>query len=183
VRQAVSTQTSTGAAPSAPKGSPSIYALAQAAFEQADGDPRQAALTLIAKIGRNRALREELAEEFVRTTCMRAARDVLHSERAKSWLPPNYDAGGKGDRVKALARSNTEMLLNFPLDDGTKLRDATREQIEKFGTLCAAQGKTLVHRGMFLLAVAAKLKPGQKAGRFLTEKDLQQLRKETANVS
>ena len=113
--------------------------------------------------------------------CVESTSAVLRSERLSKWLPPNYDAGGKGDRVAALAEGNAAMLMDFPLPGGKRLGEATADEVRTAAEFYSKQAGNMAHKARWLSMIAARVKD-KTVKDALTEKKLRELQKETANV-
>lgn len=160
----------------------SVYDLAHEAFTAAKGDTEKAAQIMQRRITKDRALLAELSEEFIKMVCQTATGVVLRAERRKVWMPPNYDAGGNGSRVRALSKGNVEILLmNFPLSGGKLLGDAVRSEILDASEMYLKQGGDMIRKGRWLGLIGGRLTDDEiPAKKVLTEKQLQELQVEAS---
>jgi hypothetical protein len=162
-----------------------FQSLARDAFISAKRDTRKAARVLDAKLQRlDPESRVSVLEDALKLACVEAVGLACRNERkTRGWLPPNYDAGGNGHRIAALADGNKEILMNFPLwFGGKRLKDSTKQEIADAGLRYMKQGSDMVFKGRWLNLVAAKVPDQKKAGEVLTELQLRKLHKEAANA-
>lgn len=160
----------------------SVYDIAHEAFDTAKGDTAKAAQLMERRVKSNRALLSELSEEFIKLVCKTATGTVLRAERRAVWLPPNYDPGGKGNRVNALAAGNEEMLMRFPLPGGKLLGDATHEELLDASEMYAKQAADMDLKARWLGMIAERVPEGKCAREVLNERQLQKMREEAANA-
>lgn len=159
-----------------------ISGVARGCFDKSGGDIQKAARLMVKEFRRDEKLLMLFSEHCIRLTCVEAVKTICRSERRSTWLPPNYDAGGNGARVLALAKSNSEMLLDFPLWGGKKLRDATKDDVAESAAKWTAQGKDMMSKGRWLSLVASRVPEKKTVGQALTETELRKLHKEATNA-
>lgn len=88
-----------------------------------------------------------------------------------------------GHRVHALARGNAAMLMDFPLMDGTPLRNASKDAVRTNAEAYYEQADDMRWKSRWLALVAAKLPDGKKTvGQVLSEESLNKLRAEARNA-
>lgn len=161
-----------------------VHDLAKACFDAAQGDVKRAARIMERKVRAERALLSSLLEEFIRMTCTDAVAHVLRGSRRAIWntpdqMPPNYDAGGRGDRIKYLAASNRMMLMQFQLPGGKILGDATAPEVREAASFYGKQAKDMGHKSRWLELIAANVKKNKTVRESLDESKLQELKRES----
>lgn len=169
------------AAHSEPEGRPALSPVSQAAVEAlvgADGDVKAATAVLLKKVRQSRQLRDALTEPLLEQACYNAITAQCRRQRRQIWTPPNYEAGGNGDRVIALARS----LLDFPLPGGRRLGEATRDEVVDAARFYAAQADDMTHKARWLARVAEALSDAQCVADALDEARLAELQKEARDA-
>lgn len=169
------------------KQQPTARDIARDCYRDADGDLKKATRAMRRKLSRNPKLMTLLIEEFIESACDLAVRYEQQQKRRQTWLPPNYDPGGNGERVAALASATRSMLMDFPLPhSGVKLGDATLSEILEASSFYVSQGKDMLAKGRWLSMIGEKLvqaKTDKDATprEVLNEKTLAELQKEAIN--
>jgi hypothetical protein len=95
---------------------------------------------------------------------LRAVKSEQHSAQA-----PEYHSR----RVEALGRMN---LMNFPLSNGTLLRNATKAQLQKQAERYYNVGRDGVEKAKWLNYVASGLRATERVGQHYNEEDLRRLK-------
>jgi len=142
---------------SAPEKEITVHDIARACYDAAKGDVERAARIMQRKVQNDSALLAQLSEEFIRITCVDTVGSILRRARRLTWLAPNYDAGGKGGRVRHLAEGNKEMLMQFPLPGGKPLGEANADEVREASDLYGKQSKDMGHKARWLALIAARL--------------------------
>jgi hypothetical protein len=83
------------------------------------------------------------------------------------------------DAVKRTQKSNTKLLLDYPLANGLKLRFATKEDIDSQAAMYARTAKDAVFKTTFLNKISRLLKPGQIVGDVVSEDKVAKLFEES----
>lgn len=125
----------------------------------------------------DRELRDYLTEPYLKQACYNAVRSHYRVERREIWTAPNYTKGGNGQRVEQHART----LLDFPLPNGKRLRDATREDLLSAAEFYRRQSEDMAQKAHWLERIAEKT-GRKKVGAALTVKQIESLRGETETV-
>lgn len=144
---------------------------AEEAMEQADGDVLEATAALEAMARNDVSVWQVLTEQLLKTACYDACRSICRSERRVIWNTTGSDAGGKGDRVKA----HGNMLMDFPLPGGMKLRDATKQDLMDAAGFYERQAAQMTAVASWLSAIASKVKT-KTVGDTLTEVQLRAIK-------
>lgn len=156
-----------------------IQDVARDALKRARSD-RSKAAELMAKLVRaDAALYRSLLDPMVETACYEAVCKVVRKRNETIWLAPNYDAGGNGERVKALAQGNA--LMFFQLPTGPLLIHATRGDVEASANFYRQQAEDMGTKAQWLLLIAKHLVGNKPVGKCLTEEKLRELQ-EKANA-
>ena len=120
---------------------------------------------------RDPGLKAYLTDPWLRRACEDAAGKMQRHNRDAAWTAPNYDPGGNGSRVLTHART----LLDFPLPNGVKLRDAKKGDLEEAARFYREQAEDMAAKAQWLDAIAAKV--GRKKVASVFDADaLQRLR-------
>lgn len=85
------------------------------------------------------------------------------------------------ESVRELSTSLARPMLDFPLQDGTILKNATAEQVAKSGEQFGAQGRTMVHISRWLSAVHVRMDKTRKVAETIDELTARNLFDETKN--
>lgn len=140
---------------------------------QTAADVAEATQELMDAAKNNHELYVYLTEPFLQQACYNVVRSRYRSERRQLWTAPNYDQGGNGHRVREHARS----LLDFPLPNGKRLRDATRADLLEAAEFYGKQAANMTAKAEWLQRVADII--GRKrVENALSEQQLQALRVE-----
>lgn len=150
---------------------------ARDALAESKGNANRATAALTASAKEDAALLHALAALAISMASPDEGVAMRH-QRRKAWTAPNYDVGGNGHRVHALAAGNAMMLMDFPLMDGTPLRNATREEVRVNAEGYYKQASDMRWKSRWLALVASKI-PQQDdkktVGQALTESVLREL--------
>lgn len=136
-------------------------------------DVADATEKLEAAARKDKALREYLTEPYLSRACYEAVRSEYRAERAVLWTAPNYTQGGNGNRVREHARS----LLDFPLPNGKRLRDAKRADLLEAAEFYAKQAANMQSKADWLSRIA-EIVGRRKVENALSEHDVAALREE-----
>lgn len=129
-----------------------MSALARQALDDAGGIKAAAIADVENRLARDKVLRRSLVAEAVET----AIKTSTNTEtlRTRSRVAQAAQRSGLGQSaVHALASAMASSLLDYPMSDGTPLREAGRDQIAVTRDHAATRAKTLSHRARFLSAV------------------------------
>lgn len=132
-----------------------LLSLAREALAQAEGKTEDAVAILDKRLKRNKDLRLQLLAQAVKDAAKTAVSLAHRSERATilRTIVTRHETDPQGP-VKALARMWTRSLLDFPLLDGTKLREATRDDLDRAIHHYRSQADTMSKRAAWLTAIA-----------------------------
>ena len=125
----------------------------------------------------DRRLRDEILDPYINVACNSLVRGASQGIRKKTWLPPGYDAGGKGKRVRARARTN--MSLYFSLPNGKALGEATKSEVLQAASFYDKQSADMAWKARWLFKVAAKMPDRRKKVKSVwSEKQLRDLQEQ-----
>jgi hypothetical protein len=90
--------------------------------------------------------------------------------------------GSSATSTRALGTALARPLLEFPLQDGTSLKDAYAPQIDRAAHQFGQQGSTMMHLSRWLLSVHTRMAEDKPVGESLDELTIRQLFDETASA-
>lgn len=158
--------------------------LARDTLAEFNGDTESATVALIARFENERWLLQAVAEEAINYAVEQSVQKAHRNERAaivKMFQSPTSKLDF-ASVTRSLANTHKRMFLDFPLAGGLRLRDATREDVEKQAAFYGTQGRDMLHKSRWLGRIAACVKPGQVVGKAVSEAKAVKLFEETANV-
>ena len=132
----------------------SLFGLAQETLSSVDGKTEEAIALLDQKLSKDSNLRKAVISEAVKEASKTAISLVHRIDRAtimRAIARPVALNGKEG--VRSLAAGLARSLLDFPLLDGTKLRDAGKEDLGRAIAHYQSQADTMAHRARWLAAV------------------------------
>ncbi|MCZ4500998.1 MAG: hypothetical protein JWQ74_3553 [Marmoricola sp.] len=133
-----------------------LPSLAREALSKADGKTEDAIAILDARLKKDSELRKTLISEAV----LEAARQSISIAHRNDRAAIVRSVGSSRAAVEALAGGIMRGLLDFPLMDGTKLRDASKDDLAPAISHYQSQAATMTHRARWLVAIE-KLVPAQ----------------------
>lgn len=133
----------------------SLTSLAQEALSANDGKTEAAVTALNKRLGRDKNLRLAVVAQAV-AEAARTTVSLIHRRQRAEIVRSLPTMGQSREAVTALASGMARSLLDFPLLDGTKLRDATRDDLTKTKTELQASAVDLVKRMCALEEAAEK---------------------------
>lgn len=153
-----------------------LATLARDALAARDGNIEKAIGYLVNRLKRDENLLQILVEGAIRDAIGMRVNSAHLNNRAAV-----IRAASRAD-VEALAIGHLYAFMDFPLGDGTKLRNATREQVESQAERYAKISSDTGHKHRWLRLIAQSTPPDQLVGESLTEARISALWKETANA-
>lgn len=158
---------------------PTLYALAVDVLTEFSNDADAAEETLYERLQSSPALLRSLVRGAVRTAVNANVARVLGTQRRSAFNSIKAAQAGRA-RAEALAKGISSALLDMPLADGTRLRDATRFEIMAAIDRYQKASDTMAHRARWLSAIVAILPDGRRCGDIISEKKAMQLYKSAA---
>jgi hypothetical protein len=158
---------------------PTLNGLAKEALSLHDNDVVAAREYLYEKLSNDPSLLRALIDHVVRTNAGVSVTSVIISQRSKAFNSVEGAARSKAN-AKAFAAVISSALLDMPLSNGTRLKDATQFEITETADRWEKQAVTMTHRARFLRLIASSIPPGKRCGDVLTEKQAAALYRKTA---
>lgn len=148
--------------------------LAREVLDEVGGDKSAAIAELEHRLASDKALRRALVASAI-DTCVRVSVNLkTMAKRSRIAMAAQREGAGQAG-VQALAAGMANSLLDYPMSDGTPLRNANRDQIAVTRDNAATRARTLSHRSRFLSAVLDLVPVQGVAGDVLDEATAQQL--------
>jgi hypothetical protein len=164
----IETQTNTATAPKI-ESAPSLYAMAKDALAQHGNDTDRAEEHLFEVLTNTPSLLRSLVRGAVKTAVVENVTRVVGNQRRTVF---DHAAAAKAGRSRseALAKGVESMLLDMPLADGTRLRDATKFEVLESADRYQKLADTNGHRARWLLAIADVIPDGRRVGDVIDER-------------
>jgi hypothetical protein len=156
-----------------------VESVARECFKACDGDVQAATKKMAARVRSDIGLFRQLLDEMVESACYSELAKLNRANNSAIWNAPNYDPGGKGERVKALASGNA--LMFFKLPEGPLLGQAHKADVEAAADFYAKQAKDMGWKARWLQLVAKHVEGNKTVGKCLTEKQLAKLKERATN--
>jgi hypothetical protein len=151
---------------------PNVQQLIREALVEAEGDETTAVSSLV-----DAALADvDYVREIFSLAVQALNRHARSSKRASARKA--VSSGGSGS-TRALGIALARPLLDFPLQDGTLLKDAFAPQVDRAVQQFGQQGKTMMHLSRWLASVHARMAPASTVGESLDELTVRELFDET----
>ena len=165
-----------------------LVQLASVAFEKCDGDVEDAVQYVIKEINSAPSKYESAIDEAILAGVTSVVSLQMRRRRAEIFYstpkapPPAKDvnvAKARVDIAKAAREMpmHKEMVLDFPLAGGLKLRDATKEQVLEAAARYRSQASDHTKKAKWLESIAALVKPNRLVGDCVDEKTAEKLRR------
>lgn len=152
----------------------SLANMAKAALRENAGDVKLAIAALVRTLNDQK----HLIKEIVADAIYEAADTLVKQQNIgirRALFNPNRIAKDTRETVVALARGIKASLLDFPLSDGSKLRDATPDKVTPLLNHCETQGRDLMHKARWLRHIIQTVPAGQKIGDHVTDERAKEL--------
>ena len=151
-----------------------LAALAREALQDANGLKSDAVNALEDRLAKDKTLRRSIVADAVETAIKVSVN--LETLAQRSRVAQAAQRAGLGQAsVQALATGMASSLLDYPMSDGTPLREADRDRIATTRDHAASRAKTLAHRARFLSAVHDLVPVQGVAGDVLDDTQAQEL--------
>jgi len=95
--------------------------------------------------------------------------------KQKSPAPKTFTAEYQEEVVSRLGK-----YFDWPMMDGTRLKDATREHVVKDAERYASIARGCDKNSRFLFGVAERMRPGQVAGRVVTQEEMAEIMRQVS---
>lgn len=156
----------------------SIAVLVGVAIDRGKEDLSRAVKELIKILQEDETVWEEVQQEAVEMWCWEKVRGWAQSNRKLAWLPPNYDKGGKGERVIRLAEGNVESLLSgfrLPIHSLPELGSANRSMVKEAVAFYREHSVDMMGKARWLDLIAQKLTGNKVVRDVFSEEELRRL--------
>lgn len=154
-----------------------LGALARESLDKASGDTTAATEALVARLLSSKALlRAVIANAVADAVSYRV--EMSMRTRRRDIVAATTGPGRAG--VVSLARGLTMALLDMPLANGVRLRDASRAQVVEQATRYERQAADMGRKARWLTIIAQSTPPDRKVGEVLTDARAAELWNEVA---
>lgn len=140
---------------------------------------KEGAKSLLAMTRNDPALLTALLEPYELQAATGAVQKAVADFRKRTWSSPNRKI--EETRVAALAQSNRETLLDFPLPGGMSLRDANRGDVAEAIAFYNVHSKDMAHKARWLARIVGKVPKNSTVGQVLGNDDLEKMQKDSEN--
>lgn len=155
-----------------------VESVARDCFKSCNGDVREGVRRMAKLVRADMGLFRQLLDEMVESACYSELAKLNRDNNRAIWTAANYDKGGKGERVKALAHGNA--LMFFRLPTGSLLGQAKRAEVDEAAQFYSKQATDMAWKGRWLSMVAEKVEGQKTVGKCLTEHDLAKLQEKAS---
>jgi len=146
---------------------PTLVAMARNALQDYDGDVEKTTNHILKTIRKNKDLLAIIVNEAVEIAVSYQVALAHRGERRVIMRTLNH--------LEALSGAVESMLLDFPLAGGIKLRDATRDDVERQAAIYRSQIGDMAHKQRWLEAIAERLPEDSTVGDVFSETDVASL--------
>lgn len=156
-----------------------VRSFARDLMAESDNDVTKAKRLARERLSCDHALREELTRPLIEAAIDSALDTEWRALRMASWHKPRVLQTGELSTPSPRLRAGYEqMLMDYQMPEGKRLRDCTKAELEKWSALMLEQGKTTMERGRWFALIASEL-PRRDAlvGKALAEADLKRLQR------
>jgi len=151
-----------------------VESVARECFKACDGDVQASVKKMAARVRADMGLFRELLDEMVESACYSELAKLNRDNNRAIWTAANYDPGGKGERVKALASGNA--LMFFRLPSGPLLGQAKRADVDAAADFYAKQAQDMGWKARWLQMIAKHVEGNKTVAKCLTEQQLAKLK-------
>lgn len=147
--------------------------IARQHLRDADGDTRMAADRLSARLRDDDELRLAIVDDAVTAFAEDAVEDQMRADRRAIWAGRTTNAKTS---VSDLASGLMHSLLDFPLRNGKRLRDADREEVLEQANSYLVSARDMALKGRWLIMISERVEAGRTVGECVSEADAVALR-------
>lgn len=148
------------------------------AVERGKGDLGKAVQELMKYLQADEAVWKMIEKEAAELWCWEKVRAWARNTRMAAWLPPNYDKGGKGERVIRLAEGNAESLLSgfrLPIRGLPELGNANKEMVQEAVRFYRSHSVDMLGKARWLDLIAQKLTGSKTVRDLFSDAELKRL--------
>jgi hypothetical protein len=141
-----------------------LHSLAREELKRHDNDTQKAADALVRRLHRNHPLLRAVIEHAIQTAVDTCVEHSMRGQRAT--ILRSAEQG----RTAAVAQGTfmARVLLDFPLANGRRLRDATREEVEEQAERYEHLADDMGRKARWLSAVAHLTPAGERVGKVIS---------------
>ena len=147
-----------------------------AAMKEANGDARRAATLVAADAAEGSPLYVALMSPKLTAVIWDAVRAYCRRNRRDVWNAPNFDPGGRGDRLLIAAKKTMIDNFRLPILNCPLLRDATHAQMDEGIQAWRSSAYTMLSLADFVALVKSETPEGGTPGQTMNERDFQTLK-------
>lgn len=156
--------------------------IAREYLHSADGDTLLATERLSARLREDKPLRDAIVEDAIMAFAATAVDDQMRAERRAVWAEAGRATKPKTP-ISALANGISRALLDFPLRNGKRLRDATREEVLEQASAYGASARDTAFKARWLTLIGQRVDEGRKVGECISEDDAFAMRAEAQSLA
>lgn len=149
----------------------SLRSIARQALRDNDGRTKEAIQTVVERLQADKRLMREVVAQAVVVAATELVNHHMHEERRAVMV----SAARARDGVMALANGIKFSILDFTLDGGVKLRDATPDQVNKSADRYESIGRDVGQKARWLRLIVKGVPQGKRVGEVVSEKRAQEL--------
>lgn len=157
----------------------SLTDLARQALEDSDGMVEEATAALMAQVLKDRKLLQAVLQDAVETAATTLVTGAMRKDREA--IQNSFRSGATKPRIEGatmvavVAESMIRSLLDYPLAGGVRLRDATRDLVERQAEIHGRLADNNKKKAKWFTAIAAAIPEGARVGDVLTEARVDEL--------
>lgn len=150
---------------------PSLSDLARAELQRAEGDTEKATTNLVVRLHRDRELLRLVIEDAISIAVSSCVEGTMRGKRAALIRTSTEPRSSEEGQAAATAHVHflTTSLLDFPLANGLKLREATREQVEIQANRYELFANDTARKARWLFIVAQFTPAGKRVGDVISD--------------
>jgi hypothetical protein len=152
-----------------------LSSLAKSALDASDGDTQKAIDALVSQLSADAGLLRLIIRDAVSDAVSYRVELQMRNKRRQILASTTSTRGA----VIALSSGLSMALLDFPLANGLKLREATRADVVAAADRYALVSKDMRHKAKWLQAIAQSIPDGKRVGDVMTDERAAELFKET----
>jgi hypothetical protein len=165
-----------------PAGAPDVRAIARELLEQC-GDNASALAAMVERAEEDAALYKAIVNGYFRPICAAVIRRAAQESREAAWSAPAAPSTPRLVDMAAWNEAVVEGLLDFRIEGGKRLRDATKPELLASAAAFETRGYDQLIKGRWQRLIANELRDDlTTAGTILSEKRLADLKAEAKKL-